>query len=93
MNNSHKGSTVPRVPDIRRLQLYERIGRRVRKARLAKNMETQELATKAGTIQQSISKIEQGDMPPPVHLLLNIAKALGVTMNDLVPVEEKDGNG
>ena len=91
MTNSYKGSTVPRAPDINRLRLYERIGRRIRKVRNEKQMEVGELATRSGTIQQSISKIEQGEMPPPVHLLVAIAKALGVTLNDLVPMEESDG--
>ena len=89
--NSHKGSTVPRAPDINRLRLYERIGRRIRKVRIEKGVAVQALAEKSHTIQQSISKIESGDMAPPLHVLVAIAKALGVTLNDLVLVEDLEG--
>lgn len=91
MSNSHKGSAQPRAPDIHRLRLYERVGRRVRKMRLERAVSVQELAEKTSTIQQSIAKIEAGDMPPPLHTLVAIAKVLNVTLNDLVPMEETDG--
>lgn len=86
MNNSHKLSASPRHVSIDRVLLNERVGKAVRFHRTAKNKTVQELATAAGTTGNTISKIESGDYPSSLHNIASIARALGVTMNELVPL-------
>lgn len=83
----HKMQASPRAPDINRLQLYARVGRAVHRARNAADLTLGELSARSGVPLQTISKVEGGDAPPPLHVLVAIAKVLGVTLNDIVPLE------
>lgn len=86
-NASHKASATPRTPDMNRWMLYENIGKRIRALRIARNKTAGQLGAEAGTTQTTMSKIEAGETPPPVHVLVGAARALGVTLNDIVPPE------
>lgn len=87
MNTSHKLSASPRAPDMNRWALYEGIGKKIRELRMKKNLTAAQLGPLAGTTGSTMSKIEAGETPPPVHILVGAARALGVTLNDLVPAE------
>ena len=59
------------------------MGQRVRSARKAKEMSTEELAEKVGVAVESIGHIECGARKPSLNLLYNIAEVLGVSLDCL----------
>lgn len=59
------------------------IGSNIRKIRKSKKLTLDELAGKSGISKGYLSKVENSDKSPPVSTLINIAKALGVTISDL----------
>jgi putative transcriptional regulator len=63
---------------------------RIRRLRFDHNeMTQQELANKVGCTRQTIIALEQGKYVPSVALALQIARAFGVTMEDVFQYEEK----
>lgn len=56
------------------------------RARLSVNQ--QEMGELVGASRQTISQIERGDYSPSVVLALKIAKACGVTVEDIFTFEE-----
>lgn len=90
-----KNSTVtkkvigPRMPDMARWALYKRIGARIRFYRNAMGQTLNQVASEVGCAGTMLHKIETGDAPPPMHIVASCAKYFGVTMNDLVPMEDK----
>jgi transcriptional regulator with XRE-family HTH domain len=65
--------------------LYEAIGERVAKARGATPLSQEKLADKVGVTRASIVNIEHGRQRAPVHLLWQIASALGIETARLIP--------
>lgn len=57
----------------------------VREARLHRNMTQPQLGRRAGVSQQSISRLERGEMCPHDQLKLRLAYALGVPVATLFP--------
>lgn len=51
----------------------------------------QELAERAGVTRQSIISIEQGRYRPSVELALILARALGVTVEDIFWINDREG--
>ncbi len=64
-----------------------RPGRRVRLARLARQLSQQQLADAAGVTRQAVAGVEAGRFDPSLRVALRLATALGV------PVEELFGTG
>ena len=65
------------------------LGARVEQARKARGLTQDELAQKAGYSNRgAICRIEQGTFVPSVATLIEIAKALGVTLDWLCETEE-----
>lgn len=60
------------------------IGLRIRKARTARSMTLQELASASGVSTSMLSLVERGRVSPSIGSLIVIAEALGVTMSDLI---------
>lgn len=60
------------------------IGKNIKALRLSQNMTIKALAERAGITKGYLSKVENSDKAPPVSTLLVIAKALGVTMSQLL---------
>ena len=60
------------------------------RARLGVNQ--QEMGELVGASRQTISQIERGDYSPSVTLALKIAKACGVTVEDIFTYEEDQNN-
>lgn len=73
---------------MNRLALYKKVGSRVRFYRNAKGETLGQVAAVIGCAGTMLHKIELGDAPPPLHLLVGLAKYFGVTMNDLVQFED-----
>jgi transcriptional regulator with XRE-family HTH domain len=78
-----KGS--PRIPKMDRWYLYERVGQRMRQVRTEQGKSATEVALAAGTTAGTLCRIENAETPCPLHILVGAARALGVTLNDLVP--------
>lgn len=64
--------------------MEEQIGWRVRKLRLERGFTTTALAERAGITQGYLSKIENSKKAPPVSTLMNIARALGISISDIL---------
>jgi transcriptional regulator with XRE-family HTH domain len=63
------------------------IGKNIKALRLSQQLTLEALAAKAGITKGYLSKVENSDKAPPVSTLLVIAKALGVTMSQLLGEE------
>ncbi|WIM66844.1 helix-turn-helix transcriptional regulator [Corynebacterium breve] len=61
----------------------------VRKWRRWHEFSQSELAEKAGVSRQTIANIEKGNYSPSVHLALDIARALGKTVEELFGDEQE----
>ena len=67
------------------------IRNRIRRLRFDHDeMTQQELANRAGCTRQTIIALEQGKYVPSVELAFRIAKAFGVTLEDVFQYEEKE---
>ena len=62
----------------------EDIGKKIREIRLAKGITLQRLAEMTDFTKGYISKLEHSDKGPPVATLMRIAKALEVTVSDIL---------
>ncbi len=60
----------------------DQIGKRIKRLRLDRKLTQQELADIAGITKSYLSKIENSDSSPPVSTLINLAKAIGVQLDD-----------
>lgn len=69
--------------------IYIEIGKRIREERKALGFNQTDLAQEVGILRTSIANIEAGRQRLPIYMLYRIATALGITVNDLLPGEEK----
>ena len=60
-------------------------GARVQRARMRRGRTQRELARAVGMARSSIANLETGRQRPPVHVVLLIARVLGVPVTDLLP--------
>lgn len=67
---------------------YVALGLAIQKARKSKNITQLRLSRAVNLSRTSITNIECGRQPVPVHLLVQLAKALGLTPVDLLPKED-----
>lgn len=66
-----------------------RIGNRIRRLRFDHDeMTQQELASRVGCTRQTIIALEQGKYMPSITLAFQIARAFGVTVEDVFQYEE-----
>jgi transcriptional regulator with XRE-family HTH domain len=71
------------------LDLNQKIARRVRDMRLAKNLSLENMAVKSGVSRSMISLIERGESSPTAVVLDKIAGALGVALATLFEEREE----
>ena len=71
------------------MNLSERIGERIRTARLRIDWNQSDLARALKKPRQHISQIEQGKQQPRAELLIEIANVLGVTTDYLLGREDE----
>lgn len=57
--------------------------KKMRLARLTRDMSQTDLAQAVGVTRQTIGLIEAGDYNPTLHLCVAICRALGTTLDDL----------
>lgn len=65
--------------------VYRAFGERLRKQRQQAHLTQEQLATRVGLSRTSITNIEKGTQHISLHLLLELAKALGVSPAALLP--------
>lgn len=74
---------------------YAEVGRRVRRARERAGLTQDALASRVSLSRTSVTNIEKGRQKVLLHMLCNLADALGVTPEVLMPEhdsEEKTGS-
>jgi len=64
------------------------VGQRIRLAREQKGLSLKELATKAGCLDEYLEWLEQGQVEPPVALLIQLARALKLDSAAFLPIED-----
>lgn len=69
------------------IEVYIRIGERIKKLRQNKGMSQQTLADECDIESPNLSRIENGNTNPTIKSLWKISNALGVKLKDLVDVE------
>ena len=69
------------------VEVYMRIGERIKRLRQDKGMSQQTLAYECDIESPNLSRIENGNTNPTIKSLWKISNALGVKLKDLVDVE------
>ncbi len=64
--------------------LKKNIGKRIIALRIKKGWNQSELARECGKDRQALEKLENGKVNPTLYTLLEISKALNVSLRDLV---------
>lgn len=72
------------------MSLGERLGRRVRNLRAARDMTQAELAERSGVWRPNIARFESGRHVPTLPVLARISGALGVSLGRLVDGLEEE---
>ncbi|HEY9009341.1 MAG TPA: helix-turn-helix transcriptional regulator [Ohtaekwangia sp.] len=67
-------------------KLKKLIGQRIVELRTKKGWSQADLARECGKDRQAIEKLENGKVNPTLYSLIEIAKALGVTLSNLVDI-------
>lgn len=67
---------------------YERLGKEIAAARNKQRLTQERLANAANLSRTSVTNIEKGRQIVPVHILVRFAETLGVSLQDLIPVED-----
>lgn len=67
------------------------IARNIRRLRLEQGLTQEELAERLGVTGQAVSKWERGESCPDIQLLPGLANLFGVTLDELVGMEELRG--
>ena len=66
-------------------------GKRMRDRRRELRVTQAQLAEMVGTAQARISQIENGESEPSIDVLMRLARALGVTTDYLLGMEDSEG--
>ena len=75
------------------MSFAQQLGKRIRRARQMRGMTQSELADAAGVGANYVPRIERGEMVPSVEAAWRVARALGVSLDELcgpVPVRRAD---
>jgi transcriptional regulator with XRE-family HTH domain len=80
------------LPERQIKYLYEELGSRIKKQRETKGFKQAPFAELLKISRASLVNIEKGRQHPPLHNLYEIARLLGLSMNDLLPSLLEDVN-
>jgi transcriptional regulator with XRE-family HTH domain len=69
------------------------MGLRLREWRERRGLSLRQLGERAGVSYVTISRIENGEMSPTVAMLEKLAGALGISVRDFFPLQERGGHG
>lgn len=64
-----------------------KIGKRIKELRIAKGISQQELAAEIEYEKSNMSRLESGRINPKIATLYKVAKALGISLSDIVGVD------
>jgi transcriptional regulator with XRE-family HTH domain len=93
-NNGHDATEEIVMPKKKlRLKDGESFGKRMARLRQAAGYSQRDLAREVGISQRMIAYYESKAEHPPTHLLPVIAKAIGVTADQLLGMEKEKRNG
>ena len=92
-NDWHDVTREESVMPKMKIQDKESFGKRMARLRQAAGYSQRELAAETGVSQRMIAYYESKSQHPPTHLLPIIAKALGVTADQLLGMERMKRNG
>ena len=70
-------------------QLQKAIGKRIKTLREERNIPQQDLAAKCNIEKSNFSRLEAGGTNPTLYTLKRIADNLGITLCDIVNLEDK----
>lgn len=73
--------------DMRNETFIKKLGEKIVQLRKEKGISQLELANRLDTHNNQIRRIEVGEGNPTINTLLDIAKELGVSVNDLVNIK------
>jgi len=74
-------------------KVLKAFGENLKKLREAKGLTTREFADIADIAYSQVWTLESGQGDPSLTTLLAISRALGITLNDLVPPDRRNNNG
>lgn len=74
-------------------KVLKAFGENLKKLREAKGLTTREVADIADIAYSQVWTLESGQGDPSLTTLLAISRALGITLNDLVPPDRRNSNG
>jgi putative transcriptional regulator len=72
---------------MKKEQLLNNLGKRIREIRKTKKITQVELANSIGKDQQSIQRLEAGNINPSFYYLFEVAKGLDVEIEELLKFE------
>lgn len=75
---------------IREVKIIQALVRRLKALRIEKDLSHNKLSVKAGITRPAISQIESGKRTPTLLVCLKIARALDVSLGDLIQKCEKE---
>lgn len=74
------------------MELNNFVGEQIKKWRLVRNMNQEELAERLNTTKQTVSRYEKGERKANQDVLFDLAKILNVSINEFFPKLENDSN-
>jgi len=72
------------VPKLKNIELQKKIGLKLKKLRLQKELSQIELSYRSDIDRRQILRIEKGELNTTIGTLSNLAKALGIDIIDLL---------
>jgi putative transcriptional regulator len=69
---------------IKKEQALKKLGKRIREVRKEKGVSQVELANSIGKDQQSIQRLESGNINPSYYFLLEVADGLNIELTELL---------
>ncbi len=76
-----------KAPDGKRIAFNAKVGVTLKAARMKSGASLRVLAGRVGVSSGTLDRIEEGITPCPLYVLAQIAEALDVTLDELVPTE------
>ena len=84
---------APRAPDMARWAMYQRVGAKLKALRKAQGKNLQGIADAIGSSAGMVHKMENGEAPPPLYLIVACAKYFGVGIEEIVSLEDEPETG
>ncbi|WP_427137247.1 helix-turn-helix domain-containing protein [Psychrobacillus psychrodurans] len=74
------------------MELNNFVGEQIKKWRLVRNMNQEELAERLNTTKQTVSRYEKGERKANQDVLFELAKILNVSINEFFPKTENESD-